>query len=117
MSTTIPIDTRVELVLEALGIRFRAQGIVRISYPFLGMGILITQIAPDQRALLERLLAALAKIATGNRPGISADNTATDLFVGAEPIAFLKELKHHFDSKAVLSSEEFFRIAKRCQRS
>ena len=117
MSTTFPIDTRVELVLEALGIRFRAQGMVRISYPFLGMGVLITQMAPDQRALLEQLLAALAKIATPARSDVTTDSAAAELFVGAEPIAFLNELKHHFDSKAVLSREEFFRIAKRCQRS
>jgi len=117
MSTTFPVDARVELVLEALGIRFRAQGTVRISYPFLGMGILITQIAPDQRILLEQLLAALAKIATPAQSNITTDSAAADLFVGAEPIAFLNELKHHFDNKAVLSREEFFRIAKRCQQS
>ncbi len=117
MSTTFPVDTRVELILEALGIRFRAQGTVRISYPFLGMGILLTQIAPDQRVLLEQLLAALAKIATADRPDVTTDSAAADLFVRAEPIAFLNELKHYFDSKAVLSREEFFRIAKQCQRS
>ena len=117
MSTTFPVDTRVELALEALGIRFRTQGTVRISYPFLGMGILISQIAPDQKALLEQLLAGLAKIATGASPNRSTDTTANDLFVGAEPIAFLNELKRHFDGNAVLSREEFFRIAKRCQRS
>jgi len=117
MSSTFPVDTRVELVLEALEIRFRAQGMVRISYPFLGMGILITQMAPDQRALLEQLLAALAKIANATRPDVTTDTAASDLFVAAEPIAFLNELKHYFDSKAVLSREEFFRIAKRCQRS
>ena len=117
MSTTFPVDTRVELVLEALGIRFRSQGTVRISYPFLGMGILISQIAPDQKILLEQLLAGLAKIVTGAPANLSTDTTATELFVGAEPIAFLNELKLHFDTKAVLSREEFFRIAKRCQRS
>jgi hypothetical protein len=37
--------------------------------------------------------------------------------VGADPIAFLNELKRFFDSKAILSREEFFRIAKLCQRS
>jgi hypothetical protein len=33
MSTTFPIDTRVELVLEALGIRFRAQATFTPGHP------------------------------------------------------------------------------------
>jgi hypothetical protein len=80
------------------------------------MGILISQISPDQKILLEQLLVGLAKIAAPTRNDAPADATTADLFVGAEPIAFLNELKRHFDTKAVLSREEFFRIAKRCQR-
>jgi hypothetical protein len=37
--------------------------------------------------------------------------------VGADPIAFLNELKRFFDSKPLLSREEFYRIAKLCRRS
>ncbi len=117
MSTTFPVDTKVELVLEALEIRFRALGTVRISYPFLGMGILITEIAPDQKLLLEQLLATLAKANNLAKPEVTQDCSAADMIVEAEPIAFLNELKRFFDSKALLSREEFFRIAKRCRRS
>ena len=117
MSTTFPVDTKVALALDALGIRFRTRGTVRISYPFLGMGILITEIEPDQKVLLEQLLSALAKSSSSSQPEATPHNSANDLFVGADPIAFLNELKRHFDSKALLSREEFFRIAKLCQRS
>lgn len=116
MSTTFPVDTKVELVLEALGIRFRSQGTVRISYPFLGMGILFKEIAPDQRALLEQLLAALSKIANPAQPETTPHHSTEDLFVGADPIAFLNELKRFFDGKPLLSREEFYRIAKLCHR-
>ena len=117
MSTTFPVDTKVELILEALGIRFRARATVRISYPFLGMGILFTEIAPDQKVLLEKLLSALAKITNPSQPEETPHNSADDLFVGADPIAFLNELKRFFDSKPLLSREEFYRIAKLCRRS
>jgi hypothetical protein len=117
MSTTFPVDTKVELVLEALGVRFRARGTVRISYPFLGMGILMTEIEPDQKVLLEQLLSALAKSSSSSQPEATPHHSATDLFVGADPIAFLNELKRYFDGKALLSREEFFRVAKLCQRS
>lgn len=117
MTTTFPVDTKVELVLEGLGIRFRTGGTVRISYPFLGMGILFTEIAHDQKVLLEQLLSALAKITNPSQPEATPHNGADDLFVGADPIAFLNELKRAFDSKPLLSREEFYRIAKLCQRS
>jgi hypothetical protein len=117
MSTTFPVDTRVELVLEVLGIRVRAWGAVRISYPFLGMGILLTEIAPDQRALLEQLLSTLAKATIIPNAEATPESSATETIMAADPIAFLNELKWFFDSKAVLPREEFFRIAKRCRRS
>jgi hypothetical protein len=117
MTTTFPVDTKIALVLEALGIRFRARGTVRISYPFLGMGILMTEIEPDQKVLLEQLLSALAKSSSSSQPEAAPHNSANDLFVGADPIAFLNDLKRHFDGKPLLSREEFFRIAKLCQRS
>ena len=116
MSTTFPVDTQMDLVLEAMGIRFHTQGTIRISYPFLGMGILFTEIVADQKALLERLLTALAKLTNASQPEATPHNSTEDAFVGADPIPFLNELKRYFDGKPVLSREEFFRIAKLCPR-
>ena len=116
MSTTFPVDTQMGLVLEAMGIRFHTQGTIRISYPFLGMGILFTEIVADQKALLERLLTALAKLTNASQPEATSHNSTEDVFVGADPLPFLNELKRYFDGKPVLSREEFFRIAKLCPR-
>jgi PilZ domain len=116
MTTTFPVDTQVDLVLEALGIRFRAKGVVRISYPFLGMGILIAEIEPDQRVLLEQLIATLSQ-SSSLPPAAATPHSSADILAEAEPIAFLNELMRFFDSKALLSRDEFFRIAKHCRRS
>jgi len=116
MTTTFPVDTKVDLVLEAMGIRFRAMGAIRISYPFLGMGILFTDIAPDQKVLLERLLSALGNVSTLPQVATASSNSTEEAFVGADPIPFLNELKRYFDGKPVLSREEFFRIARLCPR-
>lgn len=43
MSSTLAVDTKVVLVMDVSGIRIKAKGIVRISYPSLGMGILLTE--------------------------------------------------------------------------
>ncbi len=117
MSTTFPADTKIDLVLDAVGIRFRARGIVRISYPFLGMGILLTEIAPEQGALLDQLLATLAQATTVANPLTVREKSAADMIAAAEPMMLLKELGRFFDRKAILSREEFSQIAERCRRT
>ena len=116
MSSTLPVDTKVELVLDASGIRIRAKGIVRISYPGLGMGILLTELAPEQRGFLDQLLATLSQAAPASTPQVIQERSAADVIAAVDPIPFLNELRRFFDSKTTLSREEFFRIADRCQR-
>jgi hypothetical protein len=117
MSTTFPVDTKVDLVLDALGFRLRAHGIVRISYPFLGMGILLRDIDPEQRLLLEKLLATLASATTVANPLVSPEKSAAEAVDAAEPITLLNEIRRFFEKNGALSREEFFRIAARCHRT
>jgi hypothetical protein len=116
MSTTFPVDTRVELVLEALGIRVRALGTVGVSYPFLGMGIRLTEIEPGQQTQLEQLLSAVAGQNTVADPTLLQDRGVPDK-AAAEPTVFLEEIKRYFDTHLILSREEFLQIAKCCRRS
>jgi PilZ domain len=44
MNTTLPVGTKVDLVLKSFGVRIEAPGTVRASYPFLGMGICFAEI-------------------------------------------------------------------------
>lgn len=60
MQATSPVDTAVNMVIEARGIRVSAKGCVRVSYPFLGMGIAFTEILDEDRAQLDELLRRLA---------------------------------------------------------
>lgn len=116
MSTTFPVGTKVELVLEALGIRVRALGTVGVSYPFLGMGIRLTEIEPGQQTQLEQLLSAVAGQNTVTDPTLVQDKVVPDK-VAAEPTVFLEEIKRFFDTHLILSREEFFQIAKGCRRT
>ena len=116
MSSTLPVDTKVELVMDASGFRIRAKGIVRISYPGLGMGILITELDPAQRQSLDELLAALAATANVSSSQLVQERTAADAVDAVDPIPFLDELRRFFKSKTALTREEFIRIADRCQR-
>ena len=117
MNTTFPVDTKVHLVLKSFGVRVQARGTVRATYPFLGMGIVFTEIEPGQQLQLEQLLATLAgrnAIAIAESPDGSG---MKDTLASADPRAFLDEVAEFFRKKALLSREEFCEIAKRVRRS
>ena len=117
MSTTFPVGTKVELHLEALGIRVHAHGTVRVSYPFLGMGICLTNLEPGQQAQLEQLLAAVVGQNSLPDPALARENAVHEVAGTAEPLVLVEELRRHFLNHPMLSREEFFQIARRCQRS
>ena len=109
MNSTFPVGTRVSLTLEALGVRVRVQATVRVSYPFLGMGMCFSEIEPGQQSQLEQLLAALSSTAAPVAHSIHA-------LADVDSKTMLDELAQFFRSNHLLSREEFYRIAKRAGR-
>ena len=67
MPTTLPVKTKVALVMDALGFRVRTLARVRVCYPFLGMGICFEEMEPPEREHLKQILAALAGQRTAAR--------------------------------------------------
>lgn len=59
-AASYPVGTRLQVKLEAKGVKVEAQGIVRISYPHLGMGIAFTEIFADDRSRLLELLRSVS---------------------------------------------------------
>jgi PilZ domain len=116
MNATFPAGTRVSLALEALGIRVQVQGSVRVSYPFLGMGICFTEIEPGEQQHLEQLLAALARQNAPPNPEQTRDSGLQDVLVTADPKAVLDGIRQFFESKRLLSRDEFCQIAKQARR-
>lgn len=117
MSNTFPVGTRVSLNLESLGVRVRVQATVRVSYPFLGMGMCFAEIEPGQRLQLEQLLAALSgQSSVSNSVSAAAqfgDSTHAQSEVDSK--AMLDELTQFFRSNQLLSREEFYQIVKRAR--
>ena len=111
MSSTHAIDTPVHLVLKSCGFRIETAGVVRASYPGLGMGICFTDIEPEQRSQLGQLLAMLA----GNSAvsdGVQAREKAASLPV-ADAKALVDEVTDFFRKNPLLSRDEFGQMAKR----
>jgi len=117
MNTTFPAGTKVNLVLKSFGIRIQAPGTVRVTYPFLGMGIGFAEIELEQQLQLKQLIAALAGHGAVPNSGPPGENGMKDTLKSADPRALLDEIMEFFRKKQLLSRDEFHQIAKRVRRS
>ena len=117
MPTTFPVDTRVILVMESLGVRVRTPATIRVSYPFLGMGICFSDTEPGQQEQLELLLRGLAgQRALLNKPPVE-ERGLPDIVASADPQIFVEKITDFFRHNGSLSRDQFYQIAKRVRRS
>jgi PilZ domain-containing protein len=118
MNNTFPLGTRMSLTLQALGVRAHVQGTVRVSYPFLGMGVCFSEIEPGQRVQLEQLLAALSRRSSPSSSASTAVPFAnsTCSLANVDTRTMLDELAQFFRGNPLLSRDEFYRIAERVGR-
>ncbi len=117
MSATFPVETVARLVLEVLGIQVRVLGSVRVSYPFLGMGIGFTEIEPAQQLQLERLIGTLAGTSSFAARSPGRDSDLREALETADPRALMNEICRYFIASTSLSREDFLMLARRSGRS
>jgi len=120
MDNTLPVNTKISLVLNSCGIRIRVAGTIRTSYPALGMGISFAEFEAVELANLKRLLASLVGhfiVPTVVAAPENALEGAMDVIATADPTAFIEEITTIFQKKTTLSREDFCHIAKRVRRS
>ena len=117
MTTTFPVGTKVDLVLKSFGIRIETPGTVRVSYPYLGMGICFAEIEPVHQLRLKQLLAALTGRSAASNGASAEEKSVKDTLGSADPKAFLDGITDFFQKNQTLSREEFHQIAKRVRRS
>jgi hypothetical protein len=117
MPTTFPVETIVNLKIESLGVFVRTRAVVRVCYPFLGMGMCFRDIEPGQQLQLEQMLRSLA----GQRAiinSITVDQAGTpEILASADAWACLEAVADYFKKNTSLSRDEFYAIAKRVRRS
>ena len=118
MNNTFPVDTRVNLLLEVLGVRAQMRAVVRVSYPFLGMGLCFSEIEPGQQVQLEQLLAALSDPVSVAASDCSQPTweTSSQYMADADPQVIFAELAEFFRKNVLLSRDEFHQIARRARR-
>lgn len=115
---TYPVGTILQLKLEANDIRIETKGNVRVTYPYLGMGIAFADMNEQNRERLRDLLASLSRPSAIVGPGIASSLPARgplDLPPISNPESALQALIDFFRDRQLLMREDFIRLLRQSQ--
>lgn len=117
---TYPAGTLLHMKLEVNGIRVETMGTVRVSYPYLGMGIAFKEISEENQAHLRQLLSKLSHPCVIMGPGIASSLPAGAPLNGvpliSNPAAAVQAMVEFFESRQMMMREDFLRLLKKSQR-
>jgi hypothetical protein len=111
---TYPAGTSLHMKMTLNGKRFEAQGIVRVSYPYLGMGIAFVEMSEENRERLNILLhsGSYARVVVGSGEttivSTGADSGAKPTI--SNPDAVVQALAEFFQTQHLLTREDFVKI-------
>ena len=121
---TYPVGTVLHLKLEANGVRVENTGTVRVSYPYLGMGIAFTEVSEETRGHMKEMMGSLSRPTATTGLGIGGFEIASSLPAQgplhvlpkiADPAAAIQALAEFFDNRQMLMREDFLRILRKSQ--
>jgi len=116
---TYPIGTVLNMKLDANGVRFETMGTVRVSYPYLGMGIAFTDLQEEHRARLKQLLATLARPTVVMGPGVvSSIPTAAPLDASpqvSDSAAAIQAMLQFFEVRHLMTRDDFLVVLRKSQ--
>jgi hypothetical protein len=116
---TYPVGTTLHLKLEANSVRVESKGTVRVSYPYLGMGIAFVDVSDETRERLKEMLGSVSRPASIMGPGIASAIPARGPLEAAQvisdPAAAVRALTEFFENRQMLMREDFLRILRSSQ--
>jgi hypothetical protein len=119
LQATSAVNTLVDLLITVNGIGVRVKGVVRTSYPLLGMGIAFTEVSEEAQAQLEELILSCAG---GTSPPVAPESNAgqsspaaPDLLMIMDAGAALNALAKFFQNGQTLTREEFSLLVSKSQ--
>jgi len=116
---TYPVGTLLHLKLQANGFKVETKGSVRVTYPYLGMGIAFVDMSEEERARLKDLLRSISRPRGIMGPGIasalSAAGPQEEVPAVSNPEAAIRALVEFFENRQMLMREDFLRILRATQ--
>lgn len=116
---TYPAGTILNMKLEANGTRIEVRGNVRVSYPYLGMGIGFLSMTDENVARLRQMLACISRGCAVMGPGMASTLPSSAALAGlpeiTNPAAAIEELLHFFDTRQMLMRDDFLRLLRKSQ--
>jgi hypothetical protein len=114
-----PKGTALHIKLEAHGVRVETRGTVRVSYPYLGMGIAFVDTSPENTARLREMLMKVSRPSMLMGPGIASTLPSSKpldaMPVISNPAAAVLALTEFFQNRQMLMREDFLRILRTSQ--
>jgi hypothetical protein len=117
---TYPVGTVLQLKLETKGMRVETKGTVRVSYPYLGMGIAFTETSSDDEVKLREPLTSISRPSMIMGPGIASTLPARcvmELPPITRPDALIEALVEFFRDRQLLMRDDFARIVRQTQEA
>jgi hypothetical protein len=116
---TYPAGTLLHMKLDANGIRVETKGNVRVTYPYLGMGIAFEEMSEENRTRLRELLGTVSRPSMIMGPGIASvlpsSGPMEAVPVISDPKAGIEALISFFAEHHMLTRDDFLRILRKSQ--
>jgi PilZ domain len=116
LKATFPVGAIVDLELELNGVRAQVKGEVRVSYPFLGMGVAFRDVTVESRqqieAMMDTVRPSIRRVPAGE-PEETAHTSAMRIIVNTA--AALQVLAEFFEVHVQMTKDEFVRLLRKSQ--
>jgi hypothetical protein len=118
LASPFPVRTRIVLSMRVAELELRAEGIVRVMHPEIGMGVEFTQATEEQRQHVEKLIQHLMS-SDGSLPELLVQPEGLEAVAHTPPVADAGDdpLLDLFRRKASLPSEAFLGELRKQRRS
>jgi hypothetical protein len=117
LKATFPVGAIIDLELELNGCRTLVKGEVRVSYPFLGMGVAFRDITAENRSQIDAMIETVRPTVTPKVSNVERNKEThpSSMPIILNPGAALQALADFFDGQPLLSKDEFIHLLRKSQ--
>jgi hypothetical protein len=111
---TYPAGTALQMKLQCEGLKIETRGVVRVNYPFLGMGIAFVDMSEENHRQMKQLVASITRARVIVGPGMPSSLPALGPLQNVpeiiNPEAAVQALLDFFQTRQILMRDDFLRM-------